>query len=161
MKTITLLGLIACTLLVPACAPYSIVTPDGMISLNEDRWSPYDYRATTPEGVVVGARQIRMREGTDVPPADMVFWVDATKLRLRTTAGYALLNEEEIRSADGTEGVRLEFGRDQDGGTYRYDIVLFVTDKFVHVIEAGGDEELYDAAATAVDEALATYRVRR
>ncbi|MFT6396181.1 MAG: hypothetical protein ACJAYU_000924 [Bradymonadia bacterium] len=161
MKTLTLLGLIACSLLAPACAPYSIVTPDGMIALNEDRWSPYDYRATTPDGIVVGARQIRMRDGSDVPPADMQFWVDATKLRLRTSAGYALLNEEAIRSSDGTEGVRLEFGRDQEGRTFRYDIALFVTEKFVHVIEAGGDEELYAAAATAVDEAVASYRVRR
>ncbi len=161
MKTITLIGVIACALLAPACAPYSVVTPDGMIELSEGRWSPYDYRATTPEGVVVGARQIRMREDGDVPPADLEFWVNATKLRLRTTAGYALLSEEEIRSADGREGVMLHFGRDQEGGTYRYDIALFVTEKFVHVIEAGGDQELYDAATEAIDEAVASYRMRR
>lgn len=144
-----------------ACSPFAITTPDEMIALTEDPWSVYDYRATTPEGVVVATRTLRMRDGGDVPPADLDFWVDATKLRLRTTAAYALLGEEPYTSSDGTDGVRLRFGRDDEQSTYRYDIAVFVTDKFVHVVEAGGEEGLFEAAAAVVDEAFSSYEVRR
>ena len=143
------------------CAPFTTATPDGMIALNEGSWSVYDYRATTPQGVVVATRTIRMRENGDVPPADLDFWVDAAKLRLRTTAAYALLSEEETRSADGTPGVLLHFGRDADGDTYLYDVALFATDRFVHVLEAGGEASLFESARPAVEQAFAAYRIRR
>ncbi len=144
-----------------ACAPFAVTTPDGMIPLNEDAYSVYSYRATNPQGVVVSARQIRMRDGTDVPVAELGFWVDATKLRLRTTGAYALLGEDPIRSADGTEGVRLQFGRDDDGSVYRYDVVLFTTERFVHVVEAGGEEDLFAAASDSIELAIGSYVVKR
>lgn len=161
MKTTLIVACFAITALSAGCAPYQIVTPDGMIALNETTWSPYDYRATTPDGVVVGVRQVRMRDNGDTPPADLEFWVNSLKLRLRTTAGYALLDETTVTSADGTDGVRLEFGRDEEGRTYRYDVTLFVTDKFVHVIESGGAEDLYLAASDDVEAAVDSYSIRR
>lgn len=155
--------ILVCTALALAagCAPFAVTTPDGMIALNEPSWSVYDYRATTPEGVVVAARQIRMRAKGDTPPAELDFWVDATILRLRTTAAYALIDREPTRSADGTEGVLLRFGRDHDGGIYRYDLALFCTKRFVHVVEAGGPEELFEQASDSIDVAFGSYTVRR
>lgn len=144
-----------------ACAPYAITTPDGFVSLDQPGWSVYDYRATTPHGVVIAARQIRQRAGSDVPPASLDFWAEATRLRLRTSAGYALLEEQPFETADGTTGLRMTFGRDQAQTPYRYDVVLVVTPKFVHVLEAGGERELFDAASDDIDRALESYVVRR
>lgn len=158
---IATLALFLALSLAAACAPYRVSTPDGMIALTESSHSVYAYRATTPEGVVVAARQIRMRDGTDVPVADLEFWLEATKLRLRTVAAYALIDEDEVTDATGTPGVRLSFGRDDGGQTYRYDVALFVTDRFVHVIEAGGEDGLFEAAEASIDASFASYTVRR
>jgi hypothetical protein len=102
-----------------------------------------------------------MRKNGGVRPADLEFWVEATKLRLRTTADYALLDEAPAPSADGPEGVRLEFGRDEEGRTYRYDITILVTNRFVHVIETAGEEDLFDGAADAPAAATESYLIRR
>lgn len=161
MKALLLASCVVVAALASGCAPYQIATPDGMIALTESRWSPYDYRATTPDGVVVGVRHVRMYEGGATPPADLEFWVEATKLRLRTTAGYALLEENVVTSADGTAGVRLAFGRDDEGQTYRYDVTLFVTEKFVHVIETGGAEDLFESSEPTLSEAVESYAIRR
>jgi len=143
------------------CAPAALTTPDGMIEVNEPTASVYDYRATTPHGIVVAARQIRQREGTDVPPGDLAFWAEATRLRLRTSAGYALIEEETVRSVDGTEGLRMQFGRDQSTTPYRYDVLLFVTPRFIHFVEAGGETAKFEEAEALIEEALASYRIRR
>ncbi len=152
---------IALATLATACAPFRAHTPSGMAELHESRWSAYDYRATTPDGVVIAARQIRQREGGETPRAELDFWIDALELRMRTTAGYALLDESEVESADGTDGRRLEFGRDADGDTYVYEVNLFVTRRFVHVVEAGGERALFEEHRERIDEAVASYVVRR
>ena len=159
--THTLLLAVAVALLTPACAPFTVQTAPGMVELDESRWSPYDTRMTTPDGVVVATRAIRQGPGAETPRGDLAFWREATILRFRTLAGYALVGETEVTSVDGTDGVRLELGRDQDGTPYRYDVVLFVTPKFVHVIEAGGRGDLFEASLDRVEAVIASYRVRR
>jgi hypothetical protein len=145
-----------------ACgAPFEMSTPPGMVALDESEWSVYDFRATTPEGVVVATRAIRQGEGRETPAGDLDFWSEAIGLRMRTSAGYALLGEEPFVSADGTEGVRLRFGRDQNTTPYRYDVVLLVTDRWIHVVEAGGRADQIDEVNEVVESALASYVVRR
>lgn len=153
---------ITTALLLSACgAPFEISTPSGMIELEEASWSDYDWRATTPDGIVLAVRSIPQGDGREVPQGSLEFWVEALTLRMRAGGGYALLSTEDAQSADGTPGTTLHFGRDQGGDTFAYDVTVFVTERWIHVVEAGGRSDRMDAYATALEQAVAGYRVRR
>ncbi|MBU6162194.1 MAG: hypothetical protein KGO50_13840, partial [Myxococcales bacterium] len=54
-----------------ACgAPWAIQAPDGMVEFHESRWSNYQWRASSVDGVVVGLRIIRQGKNRDVPRGD-------------------------------------------------------------------------------------------
>ena len=97
----------------------------------------------------------------DLPPASLTFWSDAVKLRLRTQAGYALIEEKDVTSADGTQGHQLRFGKDQGSEPYIYWVTLFRTEKYLHVVEAGGKKALFESNQAAIETALAGYEVKR
>lgn len=154
-------ALICAAVLISGCqSPFDIETPAQMIEIDGE--SRLRYLAMTHDGVVLRVRVISQGDGrNDVPQADGDFWANAVRERMRLAGGYALLEEKEVRSANGREGIRLEFGRDQDRQTYRYWLTLFVTDEHIHVIEAGGREDRFQAAEESIEEALSSYRVRR
>lgn len=147
------------TLPVTGCATYSIDTPPELIELEDHRRR---YSAMSHDGVVLRARILRQgNRAGQIPRGDHDFWVNAIGERMRTTGGYALLETREVRSADGHRGTRLEFGRDQDRAPYHYWVVLFVTEKNIHVIDAGGRQERFEAIQGAVESAISSYEVRR
>jgi hypothetical protein len=159
-----LLGLVAgifAATLSTACHTYSIDTPDAMVQLNESKYSTYEYRATTPDGVILSSRVIQQGSGRDIPQGSLEFWADAFRLRMRTGQAYALVDEEEIRSADGTPGILMHFGRDLGSEPYVYNVALFTTDRHLHVVEFGGRSSLVEEHADSLDRALRSYRIRR
>jgi hypothetical protein len=139
-----------------ACRPFDINTPDSFVELDEERWSRYDYRATTADGVVVSVRAIdNDREGT------LNFWTEAVRSKLRDARGYALLEEADVTARGGVRGKQMRFGRDDSGHSYRYWVTLFVRstgrDPRVWVIEAGGEEEVFERRREAVEQLIATF----
>lgn len=136
-------------------------TPASMVELDESRYSAYTYRATTPDGVVLATRVLRQGEGREIPEGTLEFWADALRLRMRSGSAYALLAEEEVRSANGSPGLLLRFGRDLGDRTYVYNIALFEGDRFLHVVEFGGPEDLVSNHEGDLARALAGYRIRR
>ncbi|TVR03523.1 MAG: hypothetical protein EA398_04740 [Deltaproteobacteria bacterium] len=162
MKTPPMLSALLLLVLLPAgCAPFQIDTPDEMVALQEPRRSAYAYRATSVDGVVLGVRTVRAGDNQATPLADLAFWSDAIATMLRDERGYALLDTADIRSADGTPGRALHFGREHDGRQFRYDLHLYVGRRYIHILEVGGLDETLDARREAVDEALSGYRIRR
>lgn len=149
--------------LTSACgAPFKALAPNEMIVVDDGgRWDSYDFRATTPDGVVFAIRSAKMKDGTDTPVGTLDFWSEALLLRMRTTQGYALLDEEDVVSGDGTGGRMFHFGRDQENASYRYSVAIFTTRKHVHIVEFGGESELYDQHSDLLDEALAGFTIRR
>lgn len=143
------------------CQKYSIDTPTAMVELDESRYSVYDYRATTPDGVIMSSRVIEQGPGREVPQGTLDFWADAFRLRMRTGQAYALVDEEEIRSADGTPGLLMHFGRDIGSEPYVYNVAIFTTARHLHVVEYGGRSTLVDEHAESLERALRSYRVRR
>lgn len=144
------------------CVRYAIETPNSMVELDEESWSDYDLRATTAEGVVLAVRVLKARgRAGQLPQGDLSFWSEATQLRMRTREGYALLDQVDVQSSDGTEGIQLQFGRDQHDQPYVYWVTLFVTPRILHVIEAGGREDLFEANQDEIVEAIASYHCKR
>ncbi len=142
--------------LLTGCETYEIETPQEMIEVTRTN---SNYVAMTHDGVVIRGRVIRQGEDSSVPRANQDFWVNATRERMRLSGGYALLDEDSVRSSNGHQGTRMEFGRDQDGRTYRYWVQIFVTEDYIHVLDAGGREERFEKAEGAVERALASYQV--
>ena len=157
----SVLGLISMIALVSvACASpsFDIETPAEMVELERDY---HRYVAMTHDGVVLRALVYSQgeRRSDDAPRAQQQFWADAVRERMRTSGGYALLDEEHVQSADGRSGNRLKFGRDQNGVPYQYWITIFVTDEHIHIIDVGGREDRFERAQEAVEAALSSYRV--
>jgi hypothetical protein len=113
--------------------PFHVTTPPGFLELHGEE-VPFAYRAITPEGVVAAIRVVDLEDDSGGLP----FWSRAVTVRMREIDGYALLGESEVRSADGTAGRELRFGRDQGGKPYLYTVRLYVAQSRLFVVETGG-----------------------
>jgi hypothetical protein len=131
--TYRLLAPLALGLALAGCGrPFVAATPPGFVDL-DDRYGSTEYRATTADGVVIGIRAFE-----NDPKGELPFWSRAVERRMREMAGYAMLERKEVATRGGLKGVQMRFGHDEGKDPYLYWLVLFVTEKRVFVLEAGG-----------------------
>lgn len=140
LPTLALLAVAACG------RPFDLRTAPGFIELKNQE-PEYGYRATTPEGVVVGVKAVELEgEGSQ----DIAFWQRAITLQLRDVSGYALTDTHDVRSLDGVPGKELRFGHDEDGKPFSYWVSFFVSGKRLIVLEAGGPKGQFDKYEASV-----------
>jgi hypothetical protein len=144
MRSLTLAALASLSLAAAACGP-KLAPPPSFASIDG---ADYDYRATTPQGVVVAVR----KEPND-PRADLEFWSRAVDLRLKRD-GYARATEAKVKTDRGLDGVEMSYARQNEGRTYRYEVAVFVDGKKLYLVEAGGDAEDFDPARNDVERAI-------
>ncbi len=149
-------GLLPALVLAACGTGFQVTTPQGFADLTDvaDQ-APYDYRATSADGVVLAIRRLD-REPRQAEPD---FWLEAILERMRQRGGYALLERASITTAQGLSGTRLRFGRDQDGKPYLYELVLFVQPKHLYLIETGGAKDTYEKRAAAVQSSVTALRL--
>lgn len=123
-------------------------TPPGFVDLG-DGYPDGEYRATTADGAVLGVRAF-----DNEPKGELAFWSRALENRMRETGGYALLEKRSITSRGGLVGSELVFGHDEGSTPHLYRVVLFVTDKKIFVLEAGGAKAEMDRQAAQIDWAF-------
>jgi hypothetical protein len=133
--------------------PFKIDTAPGFVELENQ--GEYAYRATTPEGVVVAVRVI-----DDEDRADVDFWSKAMLLQLRDVSGYALLDQKDVVSRDGTKGKQMHFGHDEDKKPYEYYVEIYAAQGRLFVVEAGATKELMDRARPSVEWTMKTVKVK-
>ncbi|MBX3190170.1 MAG: serine/threonine protein kinase [Labilithrix sp.] len=133
--------------------PFDVHTAPGFVPLENQ--TDYDWRATTPEGVVVAVRVVE-----DETRGDLGFWTQAVTLQLRDISGYALLESADTTSLDGTKGRLLKFGHDEDDKPYVYWVAIFAAQGRLFFVEAGGARELFERARPNVEWTMKTVRVR-
>jgi hypothetical protein len=97
------------------------------------RYPDGEYRATTADGVVLGVRAM-----DNDPKGELAFWARAVELRMRDAGGYALLDKRSVAARGGLTGVAMRFGHDEGKIPYLYTVAIFVTDKKIYLVEAGG-----------------------
>lgn len=154
MKRLVSFLFILSALALSACGrPFDVKTAPGFVALENQ--PQHAYRATTPEGVVVGVRVV-----DDEDRGDLGFWTQALVLQLRDVSGYALLDIKDTTSADGTKGKLLQFGHDEDGKPYAYWLAVFPAQGRLFVVEAGGAKEAFDRAKPSVDWMMKSVKVR-
>lgn len=144
----------AVLLLATACGkPFDVKTAPGFVPLENQ--STYAYRATTPEGVVVGVRVVE-----DEDRGDLGFWTQTISLNMREVQGYALLDTADVKSADGTPGKLLRFGHDEDNKPFAYWITIYLAQGRLFIVEAGGHKEQFEKAQKSVEWTMSSVRVR-
>lgn len=136
------------------CRPFVPATPPGFVEL-EDRYSSSEYRATTADGVVIGIRAF-----DNEPKGERAFWVRAIENRMRDSGGYALIEKREVKNRGGLTGTELRFGHDEGDEPYLYRLTIFVTDKRVFLVEAGGTKAQMERQAEQIDWALLNFLQR-
>ena len=152
------LSIAVALLALSGCGPtFSLQLPERFVVLTDDpdlHEEQYDLRATTPDGVVVAVQQLDQHVD-----GSLTFWTEAVTRRLRDQQGYALLGEGELTAGSGEPGDVLRFGRDLEGHSYRYTVVLFVTESYIYVVEAGGREEAYAALEGEIERSVRAMRL--
>ena len=125
--------------------PFDVKTANGFVEL-ENQAPDYDFRATTPDGVVMSVRAVD-NTGSTGQRGDIGFWERAVTLEMRDVQGYALLDAVDVTSADGSKGRQLKFGHDEDGKPYIYWVTIYLAQSRIYIVEAGGKKESVDRAA--------------
>ncbi len=141
----------AAMLIVSGCRPFVPATPPGFVEL-EDRYSSSEYRATTADGVVIGIRAF-----DNEPKGEMAFWVRAIENRMRDAGGYALIEKREVKNRGGLTGTELRFGHDEGDEPYLYRMSIFLTDKRVFLVEAGGSKAQMERQSEQIDWAIKNF----
>ncbi|HSO40384.1 MAG TPA: serine/threonine protein kinase [Labilithrix sp.] len=153
LTTLALVVAVSLSSLAGCGKPFDVKTAPGFVALENQH--DFDWRATTPEGVVVGIRVVE-----DEKRGDLGFWTQAMTLQLRDVSGYALLESTETASADGTKGKLLKFGHDEDAKPYVYWVAIFAAQGRLFVVEAGGQKELFERARPNVEWTMKNVTVR-
>ncbi len=133
--------------------PFDVKTAPGFVALENQ--AQHDFRATTPEGVVVAVRVV-----PDEDRGDLSFWTKALTLQMRDVSGYALLESVDVVSADGTKGRLLKFGHDEDKKPYAYWLGIYPAQGRLFLVEAGGTKDAFDRALPNVEWTMKSVRVR-
>lgn len=127
--------------------PFKVQTAPGFVELeNQETWE-YQYRATSPEGVVFAVKTIEVDEAK----GDLDFWTKAVTLQLRDVQGYALLDAKDVTSLDGTKGKSLRFGHDEDGKPFDYWLTLYIAQSRLFLVEAGGAKAHFERFQPSVE----------
>lgn len=124
---------------------FSAATPPGFVDLGT-HYGADEYRAATADGVVIGVRAF-----DNDPKGESAFWQRAIENRMRDIGGYALLDKREVKNRAGQAGTALKFGHDEGNQPSLHVIALFVTDKKIFLLEAGGPKGEVERVMPQID----------
>lgn len=134
--------------LVAGCGrPFDVKTAPGFVELDNQEASSYDYRATSPEGVVFSVKHVDYPE----EKGDIAFWTRAVTLQMRDVTGYALLDTKDATALGGTKGKALTFGHDEDGKPYIYLVTIYMRGDRLFIVEAGGTRAQMERFGPSID----------
>lgn len=151
MRRLVSLSILAAPLALAACSGgASLAAPPGFARLDES--GPFTWRATTAQGVVLGAR-VEKNE----PRGNLDFWADAVDQKLAVD-GYKRDARSAVRSSGGLPGTMMKYERTDGGRTTRYLVTVYTTDDKVYLVEAAGDAERFDPVAGTVAQAELTLK---
>ena len=133
---------------------FTSAPPRGFVRLDEQ--SAYDFRATSPEGVVLAVRQL-----PHDPEGSLSFWSGAAENPMRQRGGYALLEPRELTNAGGCPAKQLPYGHDEGDRPHLYYLTVVATSGAIYLLEAGGEKPLLERHAAAVDDWIAHFSAER
>jgi hypothetical protein len=148
------IALVSATLALGGCSSKALlVTPAGFAQIDGGK---YDYRATNPDGVVVGVRTHK----NDMH-GNLDFWTRVLSKNLEDQSykpdpGKA----RTLKTEEGVEGRQIRYTLTSGGREEKYWLTLFVTKDRIYVVEAGGDTAFFDQdVAPKVEAAIASLKM--
>jgi hypothetical protein len=139
------LGLLACG------HPFEATPPPGFVEF-EGRYQSNEYRAASADGVVIGVRAFE-----NDPKGELAFWSRAIENRMRNIGGYALLEKRTVKCRGELTGTQLRFGHDEGKEPHLYYVTIFVNDKRVFLLEAGGTKTEMTKVAGQIDASVTQF----
>lgn len=138
-----------------ACGRHFVpATPPGFVDMGT-KYPDGEYRATTADGVVIGIRSI-----DNDPKGELAFWARAVENRMRERGGYALLEKKQVAARSNLTGTQLRFGHDEGNTPHLYWITLFVTDKTIYILEAGGTKAEMEKQEAQINWAVQNFQAK-
>lgn len=144
------LTIIAAACSLPGCITGRLDAPEGYI---ETRYpGQYEQRFISSDHNVLAVRAMDNPKG-----GTLDFWTKAVRNELTSIIGYELKAESDI-AAGRLVGRLFEFAASTDHGDYTYLVAVFVTDRQVSVVEAGGPADAMAADRDKLLHAIASLR---
>jgi hypothetical protein len=147
------LGRILCGLLLPAllagCATAALRPPAGFAEYSDRS----EYRAVSPEGVVVRVRVIK-----NDPVQSLEFWTEALRTQMMKS-GYSPLRQESLETRVGA-AVLLEWAAPVGDQDWIYLTGIAVSGTRIAVVEAAGEYASYQKRRDALIGSLRTLEIR-
>jgi hypothetical protein len=145
------LGALA-ALVLGGCHSFQVSTPDGFVSLRQARTWHY-YKAVATDNSVVTVSSFRHRDR-----GSLAYWTDILRREMTLQKGYQLTATTAAKTRSGLTGQRLSFVAQNGATTYTYVATLFVTKKWIHVVEAAAKQADFASHQAAFDEVVASLR---
>jgi hypothetical protein len=136
-------------MLLTGCATPVLERPSGFAEYVGTR----DYRAVSPEGVVVRVRLVK-----NDPVQGIEFWTEALKTQLQKS-GYSLVRQEPVETRVGA-AVLLEWAAPVGQEDWIYLTGIAVSGTRIAVAEAAGAFASYQKHRAAILESLRTLEIR-
>lgn len=149
---IALASTLALAALATGCASFQIRTPAGFGQLRNQ--SPrYDYRSVSAYGVALAVRVVPNSER-----GNLDFWSEVVDRHLQHGGAYHASGSADVHTTTGLTGRRMAYtyGDPQAGQTYW--VTVFVTDRKVYLVEAGGGTDAFTRARDGVERAVQSFR---
>ena len=136
------------------CNAVCLKTPDSFVSMERMRTRLY-YKAVSPDNAVITVSSFEHKDkGT------LGYWTEILKREMTLRKGYTLKSEETVKAKGGLEGRRLTFHTQSGTTKFVYAANLFVTKKYIHVMETAAQEKAYAAHQAAFESALSSLKPR-
>jgi len=149
-----LIGLLVLMATLAGCNTFAVKTPQGFVSLQRYRSKIY-YKAVSPDNAVI---TISAFEHQDKGSLD--YWTAILKREMVLQKGYKLTGAEAVRTHGGLEGRQLTFSTKNGTTPYAYESTLFVTGRYIYVIEAAAKAKRFKAHRGSIDALVASFRPR-
>ncbi|MDY0001474.1 MAG: hypothetical protein RBU30_09290 [Polyangia bacterium] len=136
------------------CNAASLKTPDSFVSMERVRSRNY-FKAVSPDNAVITVSSFEHKD-----KGNLGYWTEILKREMTLRKGYTLKAVDPVKAKDGLEGRRLTFQTQSGTVKYLYAAHLFVTKKYIHVMETAAKEADYPKHQAAFDEALGSLSPR-
>lgn len=136
------------------CNAFSIKTPDSFVSIERMR-SRFYYKAVSPEGAVITVSSFEHKD-----KGNLAYWTEILKREMTLRKSYTLKSIEPVKAKGDVEGRRLTFHTQSGTTKFVYVANLFVTKKYIHVMETAAQEKEYPKHQAAFDAAVSALKPR-
>jgi hypothetical protein len=152
MHTILVVAVALALVAGTGCKKKHIKTPADFAEMEDPGWD-FKYRAISPDEVVLG-----VQKKANEPRGDAEFWMKVWKEKYPPIKDYDYVSDEKISTTAGQNGYLLEYKSEEEDGSYRFMVAIFVKKKDIWILTAGGKDEVITEHRDTIISAFKTFK---